>query len=750
MIAQQKTHTLIRSHDFEESEFGIDSSDVSHVIHLLRNQIYSNKTLAVIREYTTNAVDAHVESGKPNLPIQVTLPTKFEPTFKVRDFGSGLNHEEIKNLYTRYCKSTKRQSNSFTGQLGIGCKAGFAYGDSFGIVSYCNGIKNTYNAQVDESTKGKVILLDSSSTTEPNGMEIIISVADSDVSVFRTQSLELFKFFKVRPDIKNLGEDKIKEEVVLLEGSNWKLYEEQSHSYNYYHSRNSFYSPYNHNAIAVMGNIGYLIDPSNINDASKEVQQLCSLRNLRIEFEIGELSVAPSREALEYTKATQKAIIQKLELISKELQKFASEKLSNSSDLYEAKCNWGKVNQALPYGISHVCKDKFSWDGIKIDSLNFEKPKDLTWDCPEVKLRVYEKIEDSKISDGFRVSNQQSYYAIAAEKNLIAINDCESSHGLALRVRTIFKQKPDLKNIFVFTFKDDAWKEKTFKLNRLDKVSDEHLVYLSNFEKSKTNSPSKGTGKGKCSRQNVQLFELRNTHINTQDDWISVDDNNLPSEGIYVPIYRFKIVNNDLSDSYSSGNLIHLMNEIKKHNGMEAKIYGVRAKDVDKLDSSKWMHFDTWLNKNIKKIITVSDCNQYAKENAQIQIEMKNEFLGRRRFTELASSDILEDNNIIKRIVNFMPPRNKDGRFARSTKLDNLIHALELISDEKYNDSYVKNRATITLELTPEEAEKGLEEYPIIKYLRFSYWNQPESHYVDYIQYINQIDQLKKFNQSLV
>ena len=120
MIAKQKTHTLVRSHDFEETEFGVNSEDVQHVIHLLRNQIYSNKTLAVIREYTTNAVDAHVESGKGDLPIEVTLPTKFEPTFKVRDFGSGLNDEEIKNLYTRYCKSTKRQSNSFTGQLGIG------------------------------------------------------------------------------------------------------------------------------------------------------------------------------------------------------------------------------------------------------------------------------------------------------------------------------------------------------------------------------------------------------------------------------------------------------------------------------------------------------------------------------------------------------------------------------------------------------------------------------------------------------
>ncbi len=191
MITTNKTHTLVRSHDFEESEFGIDQEDISFVIDLLRNQIYSNKPLAVIREYSTNAVDAHAEVGIGDTPIEVTLPTKFEPTFKVHDLGTGLTDEEIRNLYTRYCKSTKRNSNAFTGQLGIGCKAGFAYGDNFGIISYNNGTKNTYNAQIDESSKGKVILMDSSPTTEPNGMEIVISVADTDVRTFRALSLGL-------------------------------------------------------------------------------------------------------------------------------------------------------------------------------------------------------------------------------------------------------------------------------------------------------------------------------------------------------------------------------------------------------------------------------------------------------------------------------------------------------------------------------------------------------------------------------
>ena len=45
MIAEQKTHRLVRSHDFDEAEFGIDQEDIGFVIDLLRNQIYSNKIL---------------------------------------------------------------------------------------------------------------------------------------------------------------------------------------------------------------------------------------------------------------------------------------------------------------------------------------------------------------------------------------------------------------------------------------------------------------------------------------------------------------------------------------------------------------------------------------------------------------------------------------------------------------------------------------------------------------------------------
>ena len=106
--------------------FGIKQSGLPHIFNVLRNQLYSDKILAVIREYTANAIDANIEAGKADRPVEITLPTTFDPTFKVRDFGPALNEQEIEEVYAMYGESTKRSSNSQIGMLGLGSKSGFA------------------------------------------------------------------------------------------------------------------------------------------------------------------------------------------------------------------------------------------------------------------------------------------------------------------------------------------------------------------------------------------------------------------------------------------------------------------------------------------------------------------------------------------------------------------------------------------------------------------------------------------------
>ena len=111
IITQDKKKRVVQSHDFDSVECTIDAEDMRYVASLLRNN-YSNPSLAVVREITANALDANIEA-RAKRRVEVTIPTRMNPNFCVRDFGSGLSQEDVFGLYSKYGKSTKRTPNAY-------------------------------------------------------------------------------------------------------------------------------------------------------------------------------------------------------------------------------------------------------------------------------------------------------------------------------------------------------------------------------------------------------------------------------------------------------------------------------------------------------------------------------------------------------------------------------------------------------------------------------------------------------------
>ena len=183
MIITQEKKKIAESHDFESVNCTIDAEDMRYVASLLRNN-YSNTRLAVVREITANALDANSEAGETR-PIEIKLPTNMNPSFEVRDFGGGLSEEDVFGLYSKYGKSTKRDSNNYIGAFGIGKFAPLSYGENFTCVSYHGGKKISYNIFVDENDDTKIVKLLEESSNEPSGLSISVAVSDSDISEFR-------------------------------------------------------------------------------------------------------------------------------------------------------------------------------------------------------------------------------------------------------------------------------------------------------------------------------------------------------------------------------------------------------------------------------------------------------------------------------------------------------------------------------------------------------------------------------------
>ncbi len=120
MKPASETRSVLSS-NLESASFGISEKDASHVMGILRDGLYTDKILAVLREYGANAWDAHRMVGKKDLPIKVTIPTYSDPVLRIRDYGPGLSHEDVFKVYSQYGASTKRDTNDAVGAFGIGC-----------------------------------------------------------------------------------------------------------------------------------------------------------------------------------------------------------------------------------------------------------------------------------------------------------------------------------------------------------------------------------------------------------------------------------------------------------------------------------------------------------------------------------------------------------------------------------------------------------------------------------------------------
>lgn len=165
-------------------------------IHLMNvmTDMYQYPGMAVLREYTTNALDAHVEAGVTD-PIEVKLPSRWDSTLRIRDYGAGLDLEQVETVYTRYGASTKRDTNDQTGAFGLGCKSGLAYSNQFSVVSVKDGLKHrmTIHRDPDGASSVTVTSGDGEPTDDRSGVEIVIPTKRFDT--FEDQARKLFRFW---------------------------------------------------------------------------------------------------------------------------------------------------------------------------------------------------------------------------------------------------------------------------------------------------------------------------------------------------------------------------------------------------------------------------------------------------------------------------------------------------------------------------------------------------------------------------
>lgn len=334
IIGVQESHALRISDDSQ-----------AMIIDSLIN-LYSDPIGSVVRELTSNCIDAHRErdlklagqipmdeGDDPNyLSNALTVSVRYtdnnpllglDANISFNDSGLGLSPQRVKDIYTVLGTSTKRNDNHQIGGFGLGCKSPWAYVDSFYVNTRYNGTEYYYLMHKGE-TVPSMDLVHTAETTEKNGTSVIIPLKSKhgvrhEVESFRNAIQNQLAFFTqvVYEGFENYG------------GAPSKMMVYENHEkYALVKS--------NKDIQILIGNVLYPLEDSHFYDMQHKGKDVNFHRDTIMKFKIGELDLVPSREAVRYTDKTIKKIIERKCEILNEFEEVVIKELDNITDLRKA------------------------------------------------------------------------------------------------------------------------------------------------------------------------------------------------------------------------------------------------------------------------------------------------------------------------------------------------------------------------------------------------------------------------------
>ncbi len=318
----------------DSQDFTISSNSRSIIIDSLIN-LYEDPIGSIVREITSNCLDAHKERdlklsqqrplepgenlayfNKENPPIEISYHPLHETStgagvMVFKDQGVGLSEDRIRQVFTVFGGSSKRDSNDEIGGFGLGAKAPFAYTNTFYIRSYVNGMNSLY--LLDKSNFAPTLsLVYNEPTKELNGTEVIIPIKEqNDLIKFIVAIQKQLSFF---PEITyNIPGHVIHKANILYESEDFLCNALDKNRY--------------HSVGILIGNIEYRLNEQLVN--SGYILQ----SNVKLKFNIGELDLVPSREAIRYTDDTIQKIKAKIKKVYEHVTNKLQELVDNEKDL---------------------------------------------------------------------------------------------------------------------------------------------------------------------------------------------------------------------------------------------------------------------------------------------------------------------------------------------------------------------------------------------------------------------------------
>lgn len=314
MLSDAITHAVIG----KQASIEMAVSDSAALMHIFSTTLYTYPRLATVREIICNGWDGHIITDRTDTPLQITLK---DDLLSIRDFGPGIHHDKIGQIYGVFGNSTKRDDSTQTGGFGLGSKAPFSYVDNFEVISHHEGVKTVYRiskSSMEAGGKPSIDTIVSVPTTE-TGLQVKVNIQNHHMDEFLRLVHEVLTLGEIKASIN--GQEPI--EGLPLENSPTG------------YLINSFTGTLTTRINVRYGNVvyplpkhdSYAVDWQRVNSS---LSSLWGSANIIFMCPPDTVSIAPSREALiltEGTVATLKGLLESFDSTLDQTAKISSKQI---------------------------------------------------------------------------------------------------------------------------------------------------------------------------------------------------------------------------------------------------------------------------------------------------------------------------------------------------------------------------------------------------------------------------------------
>ena len=195
VIEQQKKQFQVTGNDIIKASL---SADISTFTRMLAEHFYSNPIESIVRELASNGYDAHIRAN--NTKDAVVVKVGYDDLnqsyfFGVKDRGTGMSEDTLRNVYMTYGDSDKRNSNKELGARGLGSKSPYAYTDTF-FIETCKDGKMTKGIMSYDAHYVPSLIITEKTEHHEDGTYVYFFIQEGDIIKFLEACCKQLIFFE--------------------------------------------------------------------------------------------------------------------------------------------------------------------------------------------------------------------------------------------------------------------------------------------------------------------------------------------------------------------------------------------------------------------------------------------------------------------------------------------------------------------------------------------------------------------------